>query len=76
MNKTYIQYITKEGERWDTISFKMYGTTNEIEKIIKANPQIPILDKLKSGIILEIPIMEENNLKPDKNLLPPWKKDL
>lgn len=69
-----IQYITQEGERWDTVSFKMYGTPNEVQRIIEANPNIPITERLEGGLVLEIPILETNNLTTDKEDLPPWKR--
>lgn len=69
-----IQYITQEGERWDMVSFKMYGTVNEVPRIVEANPQIPIKERLTGGIVLEIPVLEENNIEINKELLPPWKR--
>ena len=68
------QYTTIEGERWDTVSFKMYGVPNEIHRLIEANPNIPYCERLKGGLVLEIPILETNNLITDKENLPPWKR--
>lgn len=70
-----IQYITQEGERWDTVSFKMYGTVSEAPRIIENNPQIPITERLRGGLVLEIPVMESNNIAVNRNLLPPWKRN-
>lgn len=69
-----IQHITVEGERWDTISFKAYGTPNEVDRIIQANPNVPITTRLNGGVILELPVIEEFSITPDKALLPPWKR--
>lgn len=69
-----IQYITQYGERWDTISFKMYGTTNEVPGIIEANSNVPITERLPEGLVLEIPILDTNNVAVDSSLLPPWKQ--
>lgn len=69
-----IQYITQEGERWDSISFKMYGTVNEVPSIIEANSQIPITARLTGGLVLEIPVLDDNNVAIDSSLLPPWKQ--
>lgn len=69
-----IQYITVEGERWDTISFKMYGTPFEVDRIIQANTNVPIKERLKGGIVLEIPVIEEYQVQPAAELLPPWKR--
>ncbi|MBS1776035.1 MAG: tail protein X [Bacteroidetes bacterium] len=73
MSKT-IQYITSEGERWDTVSFKVYGTPFEIDRLIQANPNVPVTSRLKGGTVLEVPVMEEYTVTPDKELLPPWKR--
>lgn len=69
-----IQYITQEGERWDTVSFKMYGTISEVQRILESNPQVPIKPRLTGGMVLEIPVLESNNVAVNKNLLPPWKR--
>lgn len=70
-----IQYITQEGERWDTISQKMYGTVSEAPRIIDSNPQIPIKERLKGGLVLEIQVLESNDVNVDGSLLPPWKRN-
>lgn len=70
-----IQYTTQEGERWDTISHKMYGTTGQAPRIIDTNPQVPITDRLAGGLVLEIPVLESNSINVNENLLPPWKKN-
>ncbi|RLJ34222.1 tail protein X [Chryseobacterium sp. 7] len=69
-----IQYITQDGERWDSISWKMYGTVREIPRLISANPQVPISERLKAGTVLVVPVLESYNLKTDKDQLPPWKQ--
>lgn len=69
-----IQYTTQDGERWDSISWKMYGTVTEIPRLISANPNIPISERLKGGTVLEVPVLESYNLKTDKDQLPPWKR--
>lgn len=69
-----IQYIAQEGERWDTVSMKAYGTPFEVEGIILANPNVPITDRLSGGTKLDIPIIPDFLLKPFSNLLPPWKR--
>jgi len=69
-----IQYVTQEGERWDTVSFKMYGTVSEVPRIAEANPQVPLGTRLAGGIVLEIPVLESNNVTLAPALLPPWKR--
>jgi phage tail protein X len=68
------QYIVKEGARWDTISFKAYGRASLMQPIIEANPKVPITPRIAAGTVLTIPVIEEIEVKTDKELLPPWKR--
>jgi phage tail protein X len=69
-----LQYTTLEGERWDSISQKAYGTPLLSNLIIEANPLIPISDVLPAGILLDIPVQEVITENMDPDLLPPWKR--
>ncbi len=75
MTKT-IQYQTQEGERWDTVSQKMYGNPYEVRRIIEANLKAPISERIMTGAVLEIPVLEDNTVEVNRMLLPPWKRDL
>lgn len=68
----YIEHITSEGERWDQLSWKYYGTPFEYERIIAANPTVPITPILPGGITLLIPVIE-NDASMTGEELPPWK---
>lgn len=70
---TYVEHITVEGERWDLLAYDYYGDPHEYEKIIIANPLIPITPILKSGVKLRIPVGDKSRtLNPE--ILPPWKR--
>lgn len=69
-----IQYVTKDNERWDMISQKMYGTPFEVQRIIDSNPDVNITERLPPGKVLEIEVLEDNNISVNKDLLPPWKR--
>lgn len=69
--KEFYEYITKEGDRWDLIAYQFYGDATMYEPIIVANPEVPIIPILPSGIKLRIPIIE---IKETIEELPPWKK--
>lgn len=69
------QYITLEGERWDTVSWKAYGSVELIPLIAAANPSVPITDRLLAGVTLIIPVIDSGDKVVDTNLLPPWKID-
>lgn len=70
MNEFY-DYITKDGDRWDTIAYEFYSDATLYEPIIIANPEIPITPILPSGLKLRIPIIEEDN--NIQFILPPWR---
>lgn len=69
----YYEYITKEGDRWDLIAYEFYGDATMYEPIIVANPDVPILPILPSGLKLLIPEMDFKDLIPSLEL-PPWKR--
>lgn len=72
--KKIIQHTTIEGQRWDQIATEYYGSPKEMNKIINANPGIPILDVLPGGLFIDIPIIEETEVQIDAEKLPPWKR--
>lgn len=69
----YTTYITKENDRWDTISWKFYGNSLLYQQIIEANPTVAIKPTLTGGIRIKIPNIVEINKNIELNL-PPWKK--
>jgi phage tail protein X len=67
-------YKTLQGERWDLISYKMYGSMTGISTLIEANPNVPIDPVIPDGTILIVPIIEDTELNIITTNLPPWKK--
>lgn len=70
----FTEYITKDADRLDLISFRAYGNAFDWKQIIDANPALPIQDLYPSGIRLVIPIVEEPTNLTVTALLPPWKR--
>lgn len=68
----FTKYISREGDRWDLISYRAYGNVNLMNLIIAANPTVPIYDVMPSGITLKIPTQAAPQVSA--NLLPPWKR--
>jgi hypothetical protein len=68
----YTTEITKAGDRWDTIAFRVYGDVKFMPDVIKENPEIPLDIPIPAGTILKILIKEV--AETNKELLPPWKK--
>lgn len=67
----YLTHITTEGERWDQIAARYYGSAHMYEPIIAANPRVPISATLRGGLRLAIPVIERADLYEDA---PPWLK--
>ena len=71
MNTTAVAY---DGERFDQVAQRAYGDPMLMTKIIAANPELGITDRLNGGTILIIPILEGQPDETDSSLLPPWKQ--
>lgn len=69
-----IQHTAIEGQRWCDIAVEYYGKASMMNDIIKANPGIPLYDRLPGGVIVDIPIIDSVEVKTDAELLPPWKR--
>lgn len=67
----YLRHLTKDGERWDAIAYRYYGNAHEYERIIAANPHVPLRPALPGGIVLLIPVIVRTEIEED---LPPWKR--
>jgi len=81
----FTQYVTLQGDRWDTIAWKAYGTVGQItvpdgrklnafQYIMEENPSVAIYKKFPAGIRIKIPIIERAEILTDTELLPPWKR--
>jgi phage tail protein X len=69
----HYEHITTAGERWDTIAYDYYGDPTAYEGIVAANPSVPIVPLLPSGIALRIPVVEDTGTIAAEEL-PPWKQ--
>lgn len=67
-----VNYTTKDGDRWDIVAYRAYGDAMLFMDIVKANPKVPIYPDLPSGIILNIPVREREEVVTTN--LPPWKQ--
>lgn len=70
----FVEYIVKDGDRWDTIANKAYGDPTLFGGIIEANKATVISPIVPTGTRLIIPILEQNEIEVDTELLPPWKR--
>jgi phage tail protein X len=70
----FVEYVAKQGDRWDTIAFKAYGDATLINGLIEANPTIIISPILETGTRVIVPILEQGEIQINSELLPPWKQ--
>jgi phage tail protein X len=70
----FVEYVAKQGDRWDSIAFKAYGDATLINGIIEANPTIVISPILEAGTRVVVPVLEQGDVQIDSELLPPWKR--
>ena len=68
-----IRHITKDGERWDLLAWRYYGSATDYERIIAANPGVPRSPVLCGGIELLIPVVEKSEVIATEEL-PPWER--
>lgn len=68
----FTAYITKNGDRWDSIAWAAYGDITKQKDIMDANPDIALLPSFGDGITLFLPIIPE--VKINSGDLPLWKQ--
>lgn len=64
-------YETVQGDMWDVVSLKVYGSEKHTDTLIKANPSYVDTLIFSSGVQLVVP--EKDNIE-EFNDLPPWKR--
>ncbi len=69
MNKS-TTYTTVQGDMWDLIAFKLYGTELGMDELLKANQQYRDYVVFPAGIVLQVPEFEV----VEKSILPPWRR--
>lgn len=74
---TFFEHITKQGDRWDLLAYSYYGDVRKQSILLETNRHL-FLDPLivppmilDSGIVLKIPVIEEEQTLAHG--LPPWK---
>lgn len=66
------QYQTIQGDMWDSIAKKVYGTEKAMELLMQANPEYLDTAVLGAGAILHLPqftAQEQENM-----MVPPWRR--
>lgn len=68
----FTSYTIKEGDRFDTIAQKAYGTPAHMHTLISDNPHIQTLVLLPKGETIWVRVLED---PVTGNILPPWFAD-
>ena len=63
-------YTTTQGDTWDIVSLKTYGTEKNMGELIMANPDYRGVVIFNAGAVLVVPTVT----KATPSTLPPWKR--
>ena len=63
-------YTTVQGDMWDAISKKQYGSERFMPQLLKANPDYANYVIFPAGIVLSLPEIDTSTAVN----LPPWKR--
>lgn len=63
-------YTTVQGDMWDSIAHKLYGTEEALNVLLEANQQYKDYVVLPAGLVLNIPDYNA----PVSSELPPWRR--
>ena len=66
MSKTY---TTIQGDMWDSVSYKVYGTEKYMDVLMQNNPEYMDIFIFGAGTVLVIPELKENTATD----LPSWR---
>lgn len=64
------KYITIQGDMWDSIAKRLYGTEAALNKLLEANQQYADIVVFPAGIVLAVP----GYVAPNASTLPPWRR--
>lgn len=63
-------YTTVQGDMWDSIAHKLYGTETALNMLLEANQQYKDCVLLPAGLVLTVP----DYSAPVSDELPPWRR--
>lgn len=73
MATQFLEHLTREGDRWDSIAYLYYGDPYGYGPIVEANVALVGQPELPSGVKLQIPVIAATPTKA-KEGLPPWRQ--
>lgn len=66
------QYQTIQGDMWDSIAKKVYGTEKAMELLMQANPEYLDMAVFGAGAILHLPQFTAQ--EQENTMVPPWRR--
>lgn len=63
-------YLTTQGDMWDSVSHKLYGSEMHVAELIAANPEHVNVSVFGGNVPLRVPEIEP----APKFGLPPWRR--
>ncbi|WP_296813868.1 tail protein X [uncultured Megasphaera sp.] len=63
-------YITMQGDMWDLISYRVYGTEKHVKTLLEANPMYRDVAVFPAGVELVCPEISAESA----TVLPPWRR--
>ena len=64
-----MEYVAVQGDMWDSISYKFYGSEYYVSNLMLANPDYINTVVFDGGEVLSIPALSTQ----DTTVLPPWR---
>lgn len=64
-------YTTSQGDMWDSIAYRLFGSTDYTDDLMNANQQYRDLYSFPAGVVLNVPAITEASTA---STLPPWKQ--
>lgn len=65
---------TQQGDTWDILAKRIYGSELYMDKLIKANIGHRTVVMFGAGVELEAPEVERSIITDEDEGLPPWKR--
>ena len=63
-------YTTIQGDMWDSIAYKVYGSEAGMNILLEANQQFAGIVIFPANIVLQVP----EYTAPESSKLPPWRR--
>lgn len=63
-------YTTTQGDMWDNIAYKLYGSEAGLNTLLDANKQYADIVVFPANIVLQVP----EYTAPETSNLPPWRR--